>query len=115
MDHHLTTIAAYFDGFRAGDHAAILALLTEDVVWNVVGVRTARGLEEFDSEIENPAFEGRPVLTVEREFLSGDVVVTAGTGVGHLAGGEAFRFSFSDWFEFRGDLIARVDSYIVPL
>lgn len=115
MTDHLTRVAAYFEGFRAGDHQSILSLLTEDVEWNVVGVRTTRGKAEFDTEIENPAFEGRPVLHVEREFDSGQVVVTTGTGVGHLLGGQEFRFAFSDWFEFRGDLIARVDSYIVRL
>ena len=62
----------YFEGFRRSDHAAILACLTDDVVWCIHGVRTTRGKAEFDDEIENPAFEGSPDLTVDRTITAGD-------------------------------------------
>jgi ketosteroid isomerase-like protein len=111
----LTTLDRYMDGFRHSDHAGILACLTDDVVWDVHGVRTTHGKAEFDDEIENPVFEGSPELTVDRTLESGDVVITTGTGAGHLRGGADFRFVFSDLFTFRGDLIARVESYVVPV
>lgn len=108
-------IDRYLDGFREGDHPAILGCLTEDVVWHVHGVRTTRGKAEFDTEIENPAFEGRPELGVDRTIEAGDVVVVTGLGKGsHRQAGE-FRFTYCDLFTFRGELIAQVDSYIVPL
>lgn len=109
------TVDRYMDGFRRSDHAAILACLTDDVVWHIPGVRTTRGKDEFDSEIENPAFEGSPELTVERTIEAGDVVVVTGTGKGRIRERGPFAFAYSDLFTFRGDLIARVDSYIVPL
>jgi hypothetical protein len=34
-----------------------------------------RGKAEFDDEIENPAFEGSPELTVDRTIDAGDLVV----------------------------------------
>ena len=34
MSAHKDAVAAYFDGFRAGDHAKILDLLTDDVIWD---------------------------------------------------------------------------------
>jgi ketosteroid isomerase-like protein len=105
----------YMDGFRRSDHEAILAGLTDDVVWHIHGLRTTRGKAEFDDEIENPAFEGSPVLTVERTVDAGDVVVVTGTGAGHHREGGPFRFAFNDLFTFRDDLIAQVDSYVVPL
>jgi ketosteroid isomerase-like protein len=42
-------------------------------------------------------------------------VIATGTGAGHLRGGAEFRFVFSDLFTFRDDLIARVESYVVPV
>jgi len=108
-------VDSYMDGFRASDHDKVLATLTDDVVWVIHGHRTTRGREEFDDEIENPAFEGSPQLTVDRTFEDGDVLVTTGEGRGVHREGGPFRFGFSDLFTFRGDLIARVDSYVVPL
>jgi ketosteroid isomerase-like protein len=42
-------------------------------------------------------------------------VVALGTGGGRTKDGEPFRFAFSDVFTFRGELICRVESYLVPL
>ena len=105
----------YMDGFRRSDHDAILACLTDDVVWHIHGLRTTHGKAEFDDEIENPAFEGSPELTVERAIDAGNVVVVTGTGQGHRRENGRFRFAYSDLFSFRGDLIAQVDSYVVPI
>ena len=108
-------VAEYFDGFRTSDHPRILATLTDDVEWVIHGHRTTRGKAEFDDEIENPAFTGSPELDVERVHEDGPVVVTTGEGRGVSAEHGLFRFAFNDLFTFRGGLIARVDSYVVPL
>ena len=105
----------YMDGFRRSDHEAILDCLTDDVVWRIHGVRTTEGKAEFDDEIENPAFEGSPELTVERTIDAGDVVVVTGTAVGHHREAGRFRFAYGDLFTFQNGLIAQVDSYVVPL
>jgi ketosteroid isomerase-like protein len=105
----------YIEGFRVSDHEEILDCLTEDVVWCIHGLRTTRGKAEFDDEIENPTFEGSPELTVERTIGAGDVVVVTGTGRGTHRENGSFRFAYNDLFTFRGDLIAQVDSYVVPL
>lgn len=115
MSNRQQAVHRYMDGFRRSDHAAVLALLTEDVVWHIHGVRTTRGKAEFDSEIENPDFEGSPLLSVDRVVEAGDVVVITGTGQGRHREAGGFRFAYSDLFTFRGDLIAQVDSYVVPL
>lgn len=105
----------YMDGFRRSDHEMILGCLTDDVEWHIHGLRTTHGKAEFDSEIENPAFEGSPELSVERTVQANDVVVVTGTGVGHHREAGRFRFAYNDLFTFRDGLISRVDSYIVPL
>lgn len=115
MSSRLETVDSYMEGFRRSDHASILACLTDDVVWHVHGVRTTHGKTEFDSEIENPAFEGSPELTVDRTIAAEKVIVVTGTGVGHHREAGRFEFAYNDLFTFRGDLIAQVDSYVVPL
>ncbi|QYG95135.1 nuclear transport factor 2 family protein [Iamia sp. SCSIO 61187] len=105
----------YMEGFRRSDHEAILETLADDVVWIIHGHRTTKGKAEFDDEIENPAFEGSPELTVDRTIESDGAVVTTGVGVGHHREAGRFRFAYNDIFTFRDGLIAQVDSYIVPL
>jgi len=119
----MTTITAaqrdlveeYLEGFRLSDHARILATLTDDVEWVIHGHRTTQGRDEFDDEIENPGFSGSPQLEVERVYQDGPVVVATGEGRGMSVEHGPFRFGFCDLFTFRDGLIARVDSYVVPL
>jgi ketosteroid isomerase-like protein len=113
--HQRQLVAEYFDGFRTSDHARILATLTDDVEWVIHGHRTTRGKAELDGEIENPGFTGSPQLSVERVYEEGAVVVTTGEGRGASVEHGPFRFAFCDLFTFRDGLIARGDSYLVPL
>jgi ketosteroid isomerase-like protein len=108
-------VERYFEGFRQGDHALILSLLTDDVAWDLPGFRHLVGKEKFDGEIENPDFAGHPELTVDRLIEEGDAVVAVGEGAGRHQGGQRFRFGFCDVFTFRRELICRVESYLVPL
>jgi uncharacterized protein YndB with AHSA1/START domain/ketosteroid isomerase-like protein len=108
-------VAEYFAGFRTSDHPRILATLTDDVEWVIHGHRTTRGKAQFDGEIENPAFTGSPALDVDRVHEDGPVVITTGEGSGVSLEHGRFRFAFNDLFTFRDALIARVDSYVVPL
>ena len=109
------TVQAYFDGFRSSDHGKILALLTDDVVWDIYGHTHLQGKEEFDGEIENDAFEGSPKLTVDRLIEEGDTIVAPHSGEGRLRGGDRFRFMGVTVFAFDGELISRVESYVVPV
>ena len=115
MDSRTAILDRYMDGFRNGDHAAILSCLTDDVVWHIHGVRTTRGKDEFIAEVANPAFEGLPELTVHRTIDADEVVVMTGSGKGRLWDGGPFEFEFNDIFTFRDGLIARLDSYLVQV
>lgn len=115
MSNRKQTVERYFDGFRQGDHAAILACLAEDVAWDLPGFRHLRGKADFDSEIENPGFTGRPALKLDRLIEEGEAVVAIGEGAATTVDGATHRFAFCDVFTFEGALIARVESYLVPL
>jgi hypothetical protein len=45
------------------------------VEWEIPDTFHLRGREAFDGEIENEAFVGRPVITVDRMTEENDVVV----------------------------------------
>jgi uncharacterized protein len=115
MSKHKRVVEAYFEGFRQGDHAAILSLLTDEVVWDLPGYTRREGKAAFDQEIGNESFTGRPTLVIDRLVEEGDAVVAIGTGAASLTSGETHRFAYCDVFTFSGDLIRRVESYLVPL
>jgi ketosteroid isomerase-like protein len=115
MPTHRAVVETYLDGFRRSDHAQILGCLTDDVVWDLPGYRHLIGKDAFDGEIENEQSDGPPTLTVDRLVEQGDTVVVIGDGQGMLKTGDAFRFAFCTVFTFAGELIGRVESYIVPL
>ena len=108
-------VTEYHEGFRESDHARVLACLTDDVIWDLPGFRHLQGKAEFDSEIENPDFEGSPTLSVDRLVEEGDTVVAIGRGEGRHKAAGPFRFAYCTVFTFDGDLIGRVESYVVPL
>jgi len=108
-------VEQYFEGFRRSDHEAILALLSDDVVWDLPGFEHLEGKAAFDGEIENPDFEGSPQLEVDRLVEDGDTVVAIGTGQARHRQAGMMRFAYCDVFTFAGELVRRVESYVVPL
>jgi ketosteroid isomerase-like protein len=108
-------VETYFDGFRRSDHRQILACLTDDVAWDLPGYRHLTGKQAFAREIANPDFVGSPTLTLDRLVEEADTVVAIGSGAATRSTGELLRFVYCDVFTFRGDLIGRVESYLVPV
>jgi uncharacterized protein len=115
MSARTTVIEQYFDGFRRSDHELILACLTDDVVWDLPGYRSLKGKSEFDGEIENPDFSGSPTLVIDRMIEGAGAVVAIGSGEARHRNGDPHRFAYCDVFTFTGDLVRRVESYVVPL
>ncbi|MDX6769903.1 MAG: nuclear transport factor 2 family protein [Elusimicrobiota bacterium] len=110
------TVERYMAAYRRLDHPAVLACLTDDVVWYVPGAFTKRGKAEFDKEIDGDGcFEGKPDINVTRLSEEDGVVVAEGTVLTHKKGGEPVRLAFCDVFELRGGLISKLTSYLVSL
>jgi ketosteroid isomerase-like protein len=103
----------YFDGFRRTDHDLILSCLTDDVRWEMPGVIDSHGKAEFDAEIEHDAAAGHPTLVVDRLIEEDDAVVAVGRGSAELRDGTRLEFVFCDVFTFDGDLVKRVETYLV--
>lgn len=111
---HKETVESYMDGFNKLDHAKILACLTDDVIWEMPGFFNLLGKEQFDKEIENDAFEGRPVITVIRMIEEGDIVIAEGAVIGKMKNGGILDAVFCDVFHFRGDKIKQLTTYLMP-
>lgn len=115
MSENKKTIEKYIDGFNKSDHEQILSCLTDDVVWEMPGIFHHEGKKAFDSEIENPAFEGKPVVIITRLTEENNVVVAEGTAVGKRKGGETFNAVFCDVFEMENTKIKRLIGYIAMI
>lgn len=115
MTENKRTIERYFEGFRMADHAVILSCLTDDVEWVIPGAFHLVGKDAYDREIENPAFVGRPAITVTRATEENDVVVAEGAVLTKRKEGTLLRLAFCDVFEMERGKIKRLTSYLVEI
>ena len=115
MTSNKAVVERYMEGFRRGDHAMILACLTDDVEWVLPGAFHLHGKSAFDGEIENPAFEGHPDITVTRLTEEGDVVIAEGTVRTRPVGGAPIMLAMCDVFEMRDGLITKLTSYLMEV
>lgn len=109
------TIDRYMEAFRRTDHGAILACLTDDVEWVIPGAFHTRGKVEFDGQIENEAFVGRPDIRVTRVVEEGDIVVAEGAVRAARRDGGTLSVVFCDVFEMREGRVRKLTSYLMEV
>ena len=107
------TVQKYMDGFNAGDHATILACLTDDVGWYMPGHFDLQGKVAFDDEIENENFVGRPVITISRMLEEGEVVIAEGAVKCQMKTGGTLDALFCDVFEMEKGKIKKLTTYLM--
>lgn len=107
------TVQTYMQGFREGNHPKILACLADDVQWILPGGVHLRGKAAFDKEIENPAFVGKPTLTVKRLTEENDVVVAEGRVQCAKKDGGRIDMIFADVFEMHDGKIRKLSSFLM--
>jgi ketosteroid isomerase-like protein len=104
-------VEEYLDGVRVGDRRRVLGCLTDDVTWDRPGHAYLEGKAAFGGELrDRPA-----VLALDRLVEEGDAVVAIGSGEATREDGSTHRFAFVDVFDFRGERIAGIASYVVAL
>lgn len=107
------TVEAYMAAYRVTDHAAVLSLLTEDVIWEMPGFFYHEGKVAFDKEIEPPDADGHPDIIVDKMIEEGDTVVAEGRVKARLKGNRVIDAVFCDVFHFRGEKICKLTSYVM--
>jgi ketosteroid isomerase-like protein len=115
MTENKIIVQKYIDGFNKSDHKQILSCLTEDVEWILPGVFHLNGKEEFDKEIENPAFEGRPEIVITRMVEENNIVIAEGTVRAKKKDAEYINLDFCDVFEMKNGLIKQLTSYLMEV
>ena len=101
--------------FNRLDHDAVLSCLTDDVEWLIPGQAHLHGKAAFKAEIDNPAFERKPEISVDRLIEDGDVVVAEGSVRTHRRGGEPLSLVFCDVFVMNRGKIRSLTSYLMPI
>ncbi len=112
MSKNKETIECYIDGFNKSDHTQILSCLTNDIVWEMPGFFRHVGKTAFDKEIENDAFEGKPVITITRMTEENDTVIAEGMVLTKLKGGPVIPMIFCDVFEMSEGKINKLIGFI---
>lgn len=115
MSQDKETVERYMEGFRRSDHAMILSCLTDDVVWDMPGAFHLVGKEAFDREVENPAFTGKPTITISRMIEENGVVVAEGAVQAKRSDGGMLDAVFCDVFEMQDGKIRRLISYLTEV
>ena len=115
MTENKKTVQKYMEGFNKSNHKQILSCLTEDVVWILPGIFHHTGKDAFDKEIENPAFEGKPVIVVTRVIEENNIVITEGTVRAKKKDAEFINLVFCDVFEMKDGLINKLTSYLMEI
>jgi ketosteroid isomerase-like protein len=115
MSENKKMVEKYMDGFNKSDHEQILSCLTECVEWVLPGVFHHIGKGAFDKEIENPAFEGKPVITLTRGMEENNIVITEGTVRTKKKDAQYINLVFCDVLEMKDGLINKLTSYLMEI
>lgn len=108
-------VESYMDAFHELDHEKVLSCLTDDVIWDIPGHTKLQGKEKFDAEIENDAFEGKPIIHTERLTEENNIVIAEGTVRGKIKNGDYIDLMFCDVFEMENFKIKKLTSYLVTI
>jgi len=113
MSKNKKVVENYMDAFNKSDYKQILSCLTDDVEWILPGVFHLRGKDEFDKEIENPAFEGKLIIVTTRIVEENNIVIAEGTVRAKKKDAEYIKLVFCDVFEMKDGLIKKLTSYLM--
>lgn len=115
MSENKKIVEKYMEGFRESDHQKILSCLTEDIIWEMPGVYKHLGKEEFDKEIENENFIGKPKIQIKTLVEQNNIVIAEGSVQGEMVNGNKLDAVFCDVFIMENEKIKKLTSYLMTL
>lgn len=101
------------DSFIAGNTDGFLEHCADNIVWNMVGDKETRGkkaIKEWMSRMEGME---PPKFTVDKIIAEGDSVICYGDMTMKGEDGKEGKYSYVDAYQFSGDKIADLKSFIV--
>ena len=82
---------------------------------DIAGVFHLKGKEEFDNEIENPAFEGKPLIVITCMIEENNIIIAEGTVRAKKKDAGYINLVFCDVFEMKDNLIKRLILYLMEV
>ena len=101
------------EGFAEGDTEKILSYVADDVRWDIPGMATAVGKDEFREEINNENFEGLPTIKIKNEIEEGDYMAIEGEVQCKKEGVGIFDAYFFDFYRLEDGKIKEMRSYVI--
>lgn len=111
---NVKTVAAYLEAFRRMDREAILAGLSDKVVWRVPGAFAVQGKADFAKHLLEDGFTGKPGIRVDRMVEMGETVLVEGQVLAPKADGSVLTLAFCDVFDLKDAKIHKLTSYLAP-
>jgi len=101
--------------FSKGDIGFVLAHLTEDVKWNIVGLPVINGKDDFLNAMKmmEYAVRGFPDSTVKKIIAEGNYVVVESTG--NIKSGIPYNPSYCDVYRLKDGKIQELSTYVVDI
>lgn len=120
MSKHKDAIKQYAEYLHRGDREQLLSLVTDDFVFEKKGQPALQGKEVLLAMIDNrdgivhkDAGSQIPTHKFDRIIEEGDTVAVSGTVLVPQPDGGQLELLFSDYVIFRGDLVSRIETYMI--
>ncbi len=100
--------------YAKGDIEFIINSVTDDIVWNIVGIIKIEGKEEFTKFIGEMQFEDNVELIIEHILLE----EREGAASGVLKSKSGKKHAFSDFYELNGEKDSKIKliaSYVIEV
>lgn len=110
----MTFLKDFNISFAKGEVDIILARVTEDISWNLVGHWSRNGLREFLEELKLLEDQQPEEVVIEHVVSHGK----QGAVNGILTRSDGKKYAFADFYEFKnakGTLIKSITTYMIPL
>jgi ketosteroid isomerase-like protein len=115
---NVEAMRAAFAGLQNGEQGPFFGLISDDVVWTVIGTTpvsgTVHGKAAFAERVGRPLQErlAEPIRSSPRQILAdGDHVVALWDGTSTMRNGEPYQQSYCWVFRFAGGAIVEATTY----
>lgn len=106
------------ESFARGDKEFILASVTEDVTWWMVGDQTIHGKEGVSNVLDMFENEGKPELTIGKIITHGRTAAVEGTMKAADKSGVMKTYAFCDTYvlnKFKNGKIKEINSFVIEV
>lgn len=100
--------------FGKGDATFIIAQVTDDIVWDIIGEQTIDGKDRFSEEVNDMKKAEVAEITIEKVVTHGKE--GAVNGIMKMKNGK--QYAFSDFYDFKnttGTAIKTITSYVIEI